>query len=263
MGARTDELVAPSSWRSVDLISDLHLQAADPATHAAWLGYLARQPAPDALIILGDLFEVWVGDDVLDHADTPERAFLRACVSALQGFSRHTPVFFLAGNRDFLLGAQARARAGLQGLDDPTVLVFGGARWLLSHGDALCLDDTDYLAFRALVRSPEWQAGFLARPLDEREAIARDLRARSQARQRELGHDPERWADVDADAARAALREAGAATLIHGHTHRPAEHPLGEGRRRIVLSDWDLGARPPRAELLRLSLDGATRVALA
>ncbi|MBL0919819.1 MAG: UDP-2,3-diacylglucosamine diphosphatase [Hydrogenophaga sp.] len=263
MGERTDELVAPSTWRTVDLISDLHLHAGEPATRDAWCGYLARTPAPDALFILGDLFEVWVGDDALDHADTPERAFVRDCIGALHRFAVHTPVFFMAGNRDFLLGPKALAASGMQGLNDPTALVFGGERWLLSHGDALCLADTDYLAFRAQVRGAAWQAAFLARPLAEREAIARDLRARSEARKRELGHDPSLWADVDAAAAKSALATAEASTLIHGHTHRPAEHPLGDGLRRIVLSDWDAKAEPPRTELLRLTASGAQRVNLA
>lgn len=268
MDERTDELVAPSTWRTVDCISDLHLHAAEPATRDAWLGYLARTPTPDALFILGDLFEVWVGDDVLDDAQSPEsperpeRTFVRGCVAALHRFAQHTPVFFMAGNRDFLLGAKALAASGMQGLNDPTVLAFGGQRWLLSHGDAMCLADTDYLAFRAQVRSAAWQSAFLAKPLAEREAIARELRARSEARKRELGHDPGLWADVDADAARAALRAANAATLIHGHTHRPAEHDLGDGLQRTVLSDWDARATPPRAQVLRLTSAGAQRVVL-
>ncbi|MGC4396191.1 UDP-2,3-diacylglucosamine diphosphatase [Hydrogenophaga crocea] len=262
MGERTDELVAPSTWRTVDLISDLHLQASEPATQRAWLAYLDAAPAPDALFILGDLFEVWVGDDVLDHADTPERAFVRDCVAALHRFSKRAALFFMAGNRDFLLGTQALAASGMRGLADPTVLAFGGQRWLLSHGDALCLADTDYLAFRAQVRGEAWQTAFLARPLAARETIAADLRARSEARKRELGHDPGLWADVDAAAARQALRAANAGTLIHGHTHRPAEHALGDGLRRLVLSDWDLQASPPRAEVLRLTAAGARRVAL-
>jgi UDP-2,3-diacylglucosamine hydrolase len=262
MGERTDELVAPSTWRTVDLISDLHLQAAEPATQRAWLAYLDTSPAPDALFILGDLFEVWVGDDVLAHADTPERAFVRDCVAALQRFSQRAALFFMAGNRDFLLGEAALAASGMRGLTDPTVLAFGGQRWLLSHGDALCLADTDYLAFRAQVRGAAWQSTFLAQPLAAREAMAAELRARSEARKRELGHDPALWADVDAAAARQALRAAKAGTLIHGHTHRPAEHALGDGLHRLVLSDWDLRANPPRAGLLRLTAAGAQRVAL-
>ena len=263
MGERIAELVAPPHWRTVDFVSDLHLQAADPATAACWLAYLARQPRADALFILGDLFEVWVGDDVLNHTDTPERAFVRSCIDALARFAADTPVHFLAGNRDFLLGPAALAAAGMRALEEPTVMGFAGRRWLLSHGDPLCLADTDYLAFRAQVRSPAWQQAFLARPLAEREAIAGDLRARSEARKRALGHDPSLWADVDADAARDLLQQAGASTLIHGHTHRPADHDLGQGLRRTVLSDWDLQARPPRAQVLRLTADGLRRVPLA
>lgn len=263
MGERTDELVAPAHWRTVDLMSDLHLHASDRATQAAWLAHLRGDPAADALFILGDLFEVWVGDDVLAHADTPERAFVRECVQALRRCAPRTAVYFMAGNRDFLLGTAALEAAGMHGLNDPTVLVFGGRRWLLSHGDALCLADTDYLAFRAEVRGPAWQAAFLARPLAERETIAAGLRARSEARKRELGHDPALWADVDADAARAALRAAQATTLIHGHTHRPGHHDLAEGFDRQVLSDWDLQAQPPRAQLLRLTAAGAQRLPLA
>lgn len=263
MGERIAELAASPGWRTVDFVSDLHLHAADRATAARWLDYLASQPRPDALFILGDLFEVWVGDDVLDHPDTPERVFVRSCIDALGRFASTTPVHFLAGNRDFLLGAAALAAGGMQALEEPTVMVFAGRRWLLSHGDPLCLADTDYLAFRAQVRSAPWQAAFLAQPLAEREAIASDLRARSEARKRELGHDPSLWADVDAGAARELLQRTGATTLIHGHTHRPADHDLGQGLRRTVLSDWDMQARPPRAQVLRLTADGLRRVPLA
>lgn len=266
MGGRFPELVAPASWRSVELISDLHLHVGDAATHAAWLAYLARRPRPDALFILGDLFEVWVGDDLLgpDGLDgDADRRFWRCCAQALREFAQHTPTYFIAGNRDFLLGPEGLAACGMQGLHDPTLLVFAGQRWLLSHGDALCLADTDYQAFRAQVRSAEWQRDFLAQPLAEREAIARGLRARSEARKRELGPDPSLWADVDAAAAREWLDRAQAQTLIHGHTHRPAEHSLGPGQRRVVLSDWDASAEPPRAEVLRLSATGAQRVPLA
>ncbi|RZJ01676.1 MAG: UDP-2,3-diacylglucosamine diphosphatase, partial [Haliea sp.] len=150
-------------------------------------------------------------------------------------------------------------------LDDPTVLVFPGGsalpgeRWLLSHGDALCLDDADYQRFRQQVRSPAWQAAFLARPLDERQAVARSLRAQSEAR-KQAGAD---HADVDGDAARGWLDLAGAASLIHGHTHQPASHDLGDGLQRVVLSDWDMAATPPRGQVLRLSAAGLQRIALA
>jgi UDP-2,3-diacylglucosamine hydrolase len=262
---RFAELTATASWQAVDFISDLHLQASEPETFRAFLRYLHKPPqaAADALFILGDLFEVWVGDDALDAgASSAERAFQRECAAELLAHSRQTPVYFLHGNRDFLLGSRALATCGMQGLADPTVLVFLGQRWLLSHGDALCLDDVDYMRFRAQVRDPGWQRDFLAQPLEDREAMARDLRAQSEARKQRTGNDPSLWADVDADAARRWLHQAQADTLIHGHTHRPAEHALGHGLRRVVLSDWDAGARPPRAEVLRLDARGLRRMPL-
>lgn len=270
---RFAELRAPAHWQAVDFFSDLHLQASEPATFDRWRSYL-RQPAgqrASALFILGDLFEVWVGDDALEpHAEDaqhPERLFQRSCVALLHEHSRHTPTFFMVGNRDFLVGPAALQAAGMAGLSDPTVLEFLGQRWLLSHGDALCLEDRDYQRFRAEVRSTAWQADFLRLPLAEREALARDLRARSEARKSTQGHDPALWADVDADAARRWLQQAGAHTLIHGHTHRPARHDLGERSgqtwQRVVLSDWDLSANPPRADLLRLNAAGLNRVSLA
>jgi UDP-2,3-diacylglucosamine hydrolase len=247
------EIVAPASWRTVDLISDLHLQASEPATVTAWRGYLETTPA-DAVFILGDLFEVWVGDDA---ATLP--GFEAECAEVLKAASARRPLFFMHGNRDFLLGADFAARCGMALLDDPTVLVLLGERWLLSHGDALCLEDAEYLRFRAQVRQPAWQQALLARPLEERRNLARSVRAQSEDRKR----SPEMvWADVDAAAARDWLRQAGAGTLVHGHTHRPAAHDLGQGMRRLVLSDWDAAAHPPRAQLLCLTSAGAQRVDL-
>ncbi|MGS5087719.1 UDP-2,3-diacylglucosamine diphosphatase [Hydrogenophaga sp. A37] len=262
---RFAELRAPAQWQAVDFISDLHLQASHPATFACWQRFLQRPPTEraDALFILGDLFEVWVGDDVLEApADRIDPAFWRRCADLLHAHSQHTPVYFMAGNRDFLLGHEGMSAFGMHALADPTVLAFQGQRWLLSHGDALCLDDTDYMQFRAEVRSPEWQSAFLAQSLIEREAVARGLRAQSEARKRNSAHDPQLWADVDTPAARQWLQQAGAQTLIHGHTHRPATHDLGDGLKRFVLSDWDAEAQPPRAEVLRLTATGLQRLPL-
>lgn len=245
------ELVAPAAWHTVDLLSDLHLQADEPATFDAWRGYLETTPA-DALFILGDLFEVWVGDDA---AALP--GFEADCAELLRRASAQRPVFFMHGNRDFLVGADFAARCGLTLLDDPTVLVLHGERWLLSHGDALCLEDTDYLKFRAEVRMSAWQQAFLAQPLETRRTLARSMRTQSEQRKSTPGMV---WADVDADAARDWLARANARTLIHGHTHRPAEHALGDGLRRIVLSDWDAAAHPPRAQVLCVSAAEARRV---
>lgn len=251
---RCEELAAPAHWRTVDFLSDLHLQASEPATLAAWRHYLQTTPA-DALFILGDLFEVWVGDDVLDEPGSFEA---RAC-ALLQAASRRHALFFLHGNRDFLIGPGFARCTGATLLHDPTVLVWQGQRLLLSHGDALCLQDVDYQRFRQQARSPAWQQHFLAQPLAQRRAQARGIRAESEARKQSGAV----YADVDAAAAAAWLQAARAATLVHGHTHRPGEHALGPGLARTVLSDWDLAAHPPRADVLRLSAAGLERIAIA
>lgn len=270
------EVNAPPSWRLVDFISDLHLHSSEPRTVEAWKRYLASTPA-DAIFLLGDLFEVWVGDDALDDpgtdaASAAESAFERECIAALLAASTNHALYFLHGNRDFMLGDEAARRAGMTLLADPCVLVFGvaqgkPARWLLSHGDALCLDDREYQAFRAQVRTPEWQRGFLAQPLAQRRAFARNLRAQSEARRQAsaaAGKDfSETYADADPALTRTWLRAARCTNLIHGHTHRPADHRLEEGAgpsgagssTRHVLSDWHLdGPGAPRAEVMRLSL---------
>ena len=241
---------APPQWRNIDFISDLHLQAPELQTFEAWQGYMDKTRA-DAVFILGDLFEVWVGDDAA--SDGIAGGFESQCAAVLQHTAARIPVFFMRGNRDFLVGAAFMAQCHCTLLDDPTVLDFGGQRWLLSHGDALCLADVEYLKFRALVRGAPWQQDFLAKPLAERRAIARDLRLRSEAKKQSA----KAYADVDNDAALAWLREAGSAHMVHGHTHQPADHVLGPGLHRIVLSDWDVAARPPRAEVLRLCLEEA------
>jgi UDP-2,3-diacylglucosamine hydrolase len=246
------ELLAPSHWRTVDCISDLHLQAAEPATFAAWQRYMAGSSA-DAIFILGDLFEVWVGDD---GVDADPAGFDAACLQVLRAAAVQRPVFFMHGNRDFLFGPRAAAACGLTLLDDPTVLQFAGQRWLFSHGDALCLDDVDYLQFRALVRSPAWQEQFLAQPLAQRQQIARGIRTQSEGRK----NSGAAYADVDGPAACQWLAAAKAQTLVHGHTHRPAQHALGKGLERWVLSDWDAAASAPRGDALRISAQGIERI---
>jgi UDP-2,3-diacylglucosamine hydrolase len=236
----------------VDVISDLHLQADEPATFDAWHRYMRETPA-GAVLILGDLFEVWVGDDA---AVAP--GFAGDCAAVLQAAAGRLAVFFMHGNRDFLVGDGFLQSCHTTLLSDPTVLSFAGQRWLLTHGDALCLADTDYMKFREQVRAPAWQREFLAKPLGERQAIARGLRERSEERKR----SSVQYADVDSTAAGALLDAADAQVLIHGHTHRPADHALG-GRRRIVLSDWDAASTPPRLQALRLSEAGAQRIALS
>jgi UDP-2,3-diacylglucosamine hydrolase len=240
------EIHAPEPWRTLDFISDLHLHAGDAQTVEVWSHYMARTPA-DALFILGDLFEVWVGDDLLD---APNQTFATDCADVLRACGQRLALLFMHGNRDFLLGPQFLAHCQGRLLDDPCVLTVGGQRWLLAHGDALCLEDHSYLEFRAQVRSERWQQAFLGKPLAQRQDIARQLRAQSQQQQAQRWARGEGYAEVDAQAARQALQDAQAHTLIHGHTHRPARHELGDGLAREVLSDWDA----QRAQVLRMTV---------
>jgi len=237
------ELDAPARWRCVDFISDLHLQASDALTFQAWSTYLQHTQA-DAVFILGDLFEVWIGDDIL----SVESGFERECADVLRNTAARLDLYVMCGNRDFLMGAALMSHAGCTLLEDSCVLSFADQRWLLTHGDALCLADTEYMQFRALVRGADWQRDFLQKPLVERIALARTMREQSEARKRSDAV----YADVDAPAAQALLQGVQSAHMIHGHTHRPARHRLDAGGERLVLSDWDLCARPPRAEVLRL-----------
>lgn len=249
------EWAAPQGWRCIDLISDLHLSAELPRTFAAWADHLRHTPA-DAVLILGDLFEIWVGDDQRD------RAFERLCVEVLAEASTRRTVAFMPGNRDFLLGHAMRQACGLMAMPDPTVVDAWGQRVLLSHGDALCLDDVEYQRFRAEARAAPWQRRFLALPLAERLRLAGAARTESQARKEAAGFDPDLWADVDAAAAVSWMHAAGSSELVHGHTHRPGTETLAPGLRRHVLTDWDLD-QGRRAEVLRLTRDGFARVAPA
>ena len=244
-------LTAPVQWQQVDLLSDLHLGPDTPGTLARLEQHLAETPA-QAVLLLGDIFEVWVGDDARHEP------FEAGVVRLLRDASQRLDLFFMRGNRDFLVGPELLLDAGMTALPDPTVLDAFGQRWLLAHGDAQCLADAAYQAWRATSRSAAWQADFLAKPLADRQAFGRQARAHSRQSQAAQLMST----DLDADACRALLAEAGAMTLIHGHTHRPAEHDLGDGRKRIVLSDWDLDATPTRGDVIRLSAAGLQRLPL-
>ncbi len=214
-------------------ISDLHLSEDTPATLAAFdalLGGPAREV--DGLYILGDLFEYWAGDD----DDTPLARHVAAGLRALA--DEGVQVFFLAGNRDFLLGQAYATAAGMRLLAEPSEISLGEKRVLLSHGDTLCTDDRAYQDYRSMVRAPDWQSGFLARPLTERRAFIDDLRRRSKQATREK---PMEIMDVSAQAVEDLLRSHRYPTLIHGHTHRPdrhVHHVDGHECVRWVLSDW-------------------------
>jgi UDP-2,3-diacylglucosamine hydrolase len=246
------ELHADAAWHRIDFISDLHLSADTPRTFDAWATYLRETPA-EAVFILGDLFEVWVGDD------SRFEGFEAACAAVLREAAQKRCVAFMAGNRDFLVGDALLQACGVRRLADPTLLTAFGQRVLLSHGDALCLDDVDYQRFRAMVRSPAWQQQFLAQPLEARRDYAQQVRQQSEARKRTHA-SPEEWADVDVPEALRWLQSAASTTLVHGHTHRPATQPLGDSALRHVLSDWELDHPPHRAEVLRLSASGFQRL---
>ena len=214
-------------------ISDLHLDESRPRLIAAFEELLAGEArGARALYILGDLFESYIGDD--DDALLPAR--VARATRKLRDAG--VPVYFMQGNRDFLLGEDYAVRAGMTVLADPAVIELTGERVLLMHGDTLCTDDVEYQKFRALVRDPQWQQAFLAKPLAERRAFA--AQARGESRKHTASAKPEIM-DVNQIAVEVTMRRHGVRRLIHGHTHRPATHHFDiDGRKaeRIVLGDW-------------------------
>ena len=215
-------------------ISDLHLDASRPAMVDAFERFIRDEAVvADALYILGDLFEAWIGDD----ADDPVGRRFIAAMRPLREAGK--PCFFIHGNRDFLLGETFARAAGMTLLPDPSVIDIEGTRTLLMHGDTLCTDDARYQVFRSQVHSPAWQRAFLARSVDERQAFA--AQARSESQRYTTDADNSALMDVNDDAVRDVLRRHGCLRLIHGHTHRPAVHrfELDElSAERIVLGDW-------------------------
>lgn len=216
------------------LISDLHLDDSRPHITSLFEQFLASDEVrrADALYILGDLVEAWVGDD--DDAELPQRIARATRTVRNAG----VPVYFMAGNRDFLLGEAFAERAGFTLLEDGVVHDFYGTPTLLMHGDVLCTDDVAYQAVRRSVRTPEWQAQVLAMPLEARRALAAQARAESRVH---TSSTQETIMDVNADAVSQTMRHAGVTHLIHGHTHRPAIHHFqldGQTAERIVLGDW-------------------------
>ena len=215
-------------------IADLHLDAARPQITKLFEDFLASEEArsADAVYILGDLVEAWIGDD--DDAELPAR--IAAATKALSDSG--VPVYFMVGNRDFLLGEKFAQRAGLTLLEDGTVHELYGRPTLLMHGDVLCTDDVAYPAVRKQVRTPQWQAQILAMPLEARRAFAAKAREDSKAH---TGSTMETIMDVNARAVAEAMRRGGVTRLIHGHTHRPKVHGFevdGVASERIVLGDW-------------------------
>ncbi|WP_312514150.1 UDP-2,3-diacylglucosamine diphosphatase [Massilia sp.] len=230
-------------------ISDLHLQASHPQTQEAFLRFLREHAAhAERLYLLGDIFEYWAGDD--DIAD-PFNAGIVAALRALSDAG--TLVYWLAGNRDFLVGPAFAEAAGLSLLQEPHLIDTGPRRIALVHGDAECTQDTKYMAFRAQVRDPAWQAQFLGMPLAQRKAIIAGLREGS--REAQSGQDYQIM-DVTPEAVDGVFAALDASVIIHGHTHRPAVHAHGD-RLRYVLPDWELDAEPQRGGWIALQRDGS------
>ena len=231
---------------TVLFVSDLHLDAARPGITRLFLDFLAGEArSAEALYVLGDLFEAWVGDDDPGEPGASVCAALKAVADG------GVPVFLMRGNRDFLYGQRMAERCNATLLPDPCVVDLHGVPTLLMHGDLLCTDDTAYQAFRRQVRDPAWQANFLAQPLAARQAFAAQARAASQQHQKGVS---EAITDVASAAVADVMACHGVTRLIHGHTHRPAIHSLevaGRRAQRIVLGDWyDQGS------VLRLDGDG-------
>ncbi|MFC6673474.1 UDP-2,3-diacylglucosamine diphosphatase [Marinobacterium aestuariivivens] len=215
-------------------VADLHLRPERPDLIGAFLGFLGKQaPGADELYLLGDIFEAWIGDD----GPMPGLEEVYAELASLAGHG--TRLFFQHGNRDFLVGQAFMDRIGATLLPERQLIEHPGGPILLMHGDQLCTDDTEYQAFRAQVRNPAWQQAFLSKSMEERMAIARQLREASKARGMEKS---DAIMDVNPQAVAKAMQDAGVDRLIHGHTHRPAVHrnQIGDGiGTRIVLGDWD------------------------
>jgi UDP-2,3-diacylglucosamine hydrolase len=214
-------------------ISDLHLDATRPDIGDQFLAFLNGEARDaDALYVLGDLFESWIGDDdPNEHYATIKKA-LRALVDS------GVPAYFMHGNRDFMIGVDFAHETGMQILPDPYPIEFYGIPVVLSHGDAMCTDDVEYQQVRTMTRNPEWQTMMLSKPVEERIAFAAHARAQSQARNTAMGED---IVDVNQNAVEETITAHAADILLHGHTHRPGVHEFDiDDRpvRRIVLGDW-------------------------
>lgn len=235
-------------------ISDLHLDESRPHITLLFLDFLKRDAInAEALYILGDFFEAWVGDD----DDSPLGTKITNALRELSDTG--VPVFFMRGNRDFLIGHDFAQRAGLRILSDPCVLELYGKPTLLMHGDLLCSDDLAYQAFRALVRSDAWQSQFLSQPLAARQAFAAQARSASKQHQSGLMNEQqENIMDVTQSTVSSLMKRFGVNRLIHGHTHRPGIHQFyldDVSSSRIVLGDWYTQGSVLRVDAEGVSLD--------
>lgn len=236
-------------------ISDLHLQASHPRTTQAFLEFLkCHAMHAQQLYLLGDLFEYWAGDDDLDapHIKTVVDAIRQVSDAGIK-------VFWIAGNRDFLVGEDFSAATGATILPDPFVATIAGRQMVLTHGDAQCTDDVAYMAFRNQVRQPAWQQQFLAQPLSQRKAIIDGMRNASRAAQQSKSME---IMDVNAAEIAALFQASGTSLMIHGHTHRPARHEYQDSdgmQVRYVLPDWECDSEPARGGWIAIGLDGAIK----
>lgn len=229
-------------------VSDLHLTAAMPKTAEAFFRFLREQaPQCRALYLLGDIFEYWAGDDDIDEA------FNRSVVDAIHAVSMQgVTVYWMAGNRDFLVGEQFAKACGATLLAEPYVTTIAGQRMVLVHGDAQCTDDLAYMAFRKQVRDPARQQAFLSQTLEQRKAIIAGIREGSRDAQRSKIMD---IMDVNQQAIDQLFAEHAVKLLVHGHTHRPAQHVTASGVRH-VLPDWDCDGTPLRGGWIALDAAG-------
>ena len=213
-------------------ISDLHLCKQRPAINKLFLQFLVNNKSIEALYILGDLFEAWIGDDAISADDQP-------LVDGLKAFSASgVPLFLMHGNRDFLLGKQFEDLTGCTILPDPSIIDLYGTPTLLMHGDTLCTDDTDYQEFRGMVRNPQWQQQFLAMEVQQRQQIANKYRSESKTATRQKS---EEITDANQQAIETTMQQNQVQHLIHGHTHRPGTHQFklnNQDAQRVVLGDW-------------------------
>ena len=249
-------------FSSALLISDLHLTPSMPLTAQRFFDFCEKEgPGVEAVFILGDLFEYWIGDDAA--LDSP---FQQEVKRAIANLSTKTKTFYMHGNRDFLIGADYLKKTGMTLLPDPSKIVISGNEYILCHGDSLCTDDVGYQIFRNWVRKPWLQKIFLRMPLHWSKSIAKNLRSNSSAQyQSYAGNAPEeraRKTNVTLRACAALLRDLSGNKLIHGHTHLPAHH-LEQSHeqtwQRWVLSDWDLDhpeSSLPKASALRIDASG-------
>lgn len=239
---------------SLWLASDIHLGPATPATTEAFLAFLdTAAKEADALLLPGDIFDAWIGDDVIRAAPP----WLDTVVKALKRTSSVIPLWLGRGNRDFLIGQELADATGAKLLADRTILSTAAGKVLLTHGDELCTDDKDYQAFRTMVRDPQWQKAFLAKPIPERLAAAQQARGESQAAMQGKSAS---IMDVNPKAVKEAFEASDVNLLVHGHTHRPDRHVAmidGRKRERWVLPDWDFDhATPPRGGWMVIDQDG-------